>query len=154
MFKSVLVGGFLALAVNSAGAADLVDATDPEQILNLARGYGSATLDTDGVGDPMITGRMDGTRYSIMFFGCSNNRNCKTLRFSTAWATDGEYTLADMNDWNESYRFGKAYLDDDGDPVLEMNVNMLYGVSRGNLDDTIDWWRVALTQFKSEVLNQ
>lgn len=153
MWKGILAGVMLAV-VQPVWAADLVDATDPQQVMNLARGYGSANLSTDGVGDPMITGRMDGTRYSIMFYGCSDNRNCKTIRFSSAWATDGQYTLEDMNAWNEGYRFGKAYLDDEGDPVLEMNVNLLYGVSRRNLDDTIDWWRVALGQFKSEVLGQ
>ncbi|MGM0677661.1 YbjN domain-containing protein [Ectothiorhodospira marina] len=154
MLKGVLAGVVLAVVANPLWASEWVDAADPEEIMNLARGYGSATLDTDGVGDPMITGRMDGTRYFIMFYGCSDNRNCKTIRFSSAWATEGQYTLADMNDWNEGYRFGKAYLDDEGDPVLEMNVNLHYGVSRRNLDDTIDWWRVALEQFKADVLNQ
>ena len=41
-------------------------------------------------------------------------------------------------------RFGKAYLDLDGHPTIEMNVNLSKGVSRENLDDTLDWWREVL----------
>ncbi len=62
--------------------------------------------------------------------------------------------MEEINAWNRDKRFGKAYLDDDGDPALEMNVNLRYGVSRKNFDDTVDFWRIVLKTFKEEVLGQ
>ena len=51
-------------------------------------------------------------------------------------------------------KFGKAYLDQDGDPRLEMTVNLDYGVTQRNLDDTFDWWTKALARFKRDVLKK
>ncbi|MCG5513194.1 YbjN domain-containing protein [Ectothiorhodospira shaposhnikovii] len=154
MLKPVLMSAVLLAATGTLSAAEIVDAKDPEKIRQLAQGYGSATLTTDSVGDPMIRGRIDGTGYTIMFYGCSQNLNCKNIQFTSAWQTNGQYTLEDMNQWNRVARFGKAYLDDEGDPVLEMNVNLDFGVTARNLDDTLDWWRVALLKFRSEVLTK
>ena len=43
-------------------------------------------------------------------------------------------------------------IDQDGDPVLEMTVNIDLGVSEANLEDTFAWWKRTLRSFKSEVL--
>jgi hypothetical protein len=55
-----------------------------------------------------------------------------------------------MADWNREKRFGKAYLDQDGDATVEMNVNLHGGVSLANLEATIDWWRLILDEFADE----
>ena len=49
-----------------------------------------------------------------------------------------------MNAWNRDRRFGKAYIDADGDIAIEMDVNLWGGVTPKNLDDTFDWWRIVL----------
>ncbi|SEP86046.1 Putative sensory transduction regulator [Ectothiorhodospira magna] len=154
MLKPWMMIAILLAAAGPLSASEIVDATNPEKIRQLAQGYGSATLTTDGTGDPMIRGRIDGTSCAIIFYGCSENRDCKNIQFTSAWQTNGQYTLEDMNRWNRTARFGKAYLDGDGDPVLEMNVNLDFGVTERNLDDTLDWWRVALLQFRGEVLTK
>ena len=135
-------------------AGELVDGSDPAVLLDLAKGYGSAELDVDPDGDPRITGRIEGSKYLVHFYGCDDGKNCKTIVFRAAWTSDGEYTLEQMNAWNQDHLFGSAYLDSDGDPTLDMSANLNYGVSRDNLDDTFDWWKVALGQFASDVINK
>jgi len=138
------------LAAPAAGAEQTVDATDPERILTIAHSFGEAALTTDNLGDPLIEGRIGEKDYRLLFYGCSEGRDCKTLMFSAGWAGDDrtdDRTDEMMADWNREKRFGKAYLDEDGVATVEMNVNLHGGVTRANLDDTIDWWRLVLAEF-------
>jgi len=151
--KAVTALAFVAISCScvawEAQAQSLITAANPQTILDIARGYGSAELSTDSVNDPLITGRIDGTSYRVYFYGCSNGRNCKTIDFYAAWSSN-RVSLRDVNEWNRTKRFTKAYLDSDDDPILEMSVNLDNGVSRGNLDYTFDWWKVTLKQFKEQ----
>ncbi len=52
-----------------------------------------------------------------------------------------------INEWNRTKRFGKAYLNEENNPRIEMNVNLDHGASWDDLDDTFDWWRIAMEQF-------
>ncbi|MBY6186481.1 YbjN domain-containing protein [Marinobacter hydrocarbonoclasticus] len=138
-------------AATPAFSASLVDATDPSEIVNLARGFGSASLDIDGEGDPMIIGRINGTKYAVYFYGCDDGRRCREIQFTAAWS-GSNVSMSEINEWNETTRYGKAYLDSDGDPNIEMTVNLFKGVSRDNLEDTIDWWKVAMETFEENML--
>lgn len=138
------------LAAPAAGAEETIDATDPERILAIAHSFGEAALTTDNLGDPLIEGRIGEKDYRLLFYGCSEGRDCKTLMFSAGWEGDDltdDLTDEMMADWNREKRFGKAYLDEDGRATVEMNVNLHGGVTRANLDDTIDWWRLVLAEF-------
>jgi hypothetical protein len=135
----------LALVAAPGAAEDLVTAGDPGKILEIARGFGSAELETGAEGAPMIRGRMNGKRYSIFFNDCTDGADCGTIQFWTYMAAPPD-ALAAVNDWNRDYRFAEAYLDRDGDVSIEMDVNLWGGVSPRNLDDTFDWWRLVLEQ--------
>lgn len=131
-------------------AQSLIDSSDPETIAGIARGYGSATVQTDSEGDPQILGRIGGTRYLVNFYGCVNGANCTTIQFRASWNNPGNVTVDDMNAWNQDKRFGKAYLDFNNDPVIEWDVNLFGGVSARNLDDTFDWWKIVLENFAAD----
>lgn len=130
-------------------AQNLVTAGNPEKILEIARGFGSAEMETDSDGSPRIRARMAGTLYTVFFYGCEDGKDCTTIQF---WMyTDAPpNALVVVNNWNRDRRFGKAYLDDEGDVVVEMDVNLLGGVSAKNLDDTFDWWRIVLERAGEE----
>ncbi|MFN4057951.1 MAG: YbjN domain-containing protein [Roseinatronobacter sp.] len=130
----------------------MVTASDTDTILNIARGYGSATLEADEVGDPFIRGRIDGVIYVVNFYGCTNSKDCTTIQFRAAWNETPGVTLGTMNNWNRDMRFGKAYLDTENGPTIEWDVNLFGGVSATNLDDTFDWWKIILGKFVSEVM--
>jgi hypothetical protein len=131
-------------------AGQLITAEDPDAILNMAKGYGSAILKKDSTGDPFIVGRIDGTRYSISFYGCKNHKSCKDIQFTAIWS-GADTNLKKINQWNSTKRFGKAYIDKDGDVQLNMPVNLRYGVTVDNLDDTFDWWARIMKSFPKEI---
>ena len=120
--------------------------TTPEALLSAASQFGMATLGRDGMDDPMIRGQIGDKDYVIYFYGCTNGQNCTNVMFLAYWASD-DFTDERMGDWNRKKRFGKAYLDDDGNPAVEMNVNLFGGISRTNLADTFDWWRLIMVEF-------
>lgn len=133
----------------SAGAQSMVDATNPADVLEIAKGYGSAELKRGSDGDPLIEGRLNGRSYAVFFYGCKGGRNCGSLQFY--WGIDKKnVALSSINDWNQGKRFGRAYVDKNGELALEMDVNLRHGVSRKNLDDTFDFWRLTVTSFYSE----
>ena len=143
--------GMMMLAPQAVAAQQMIAVSDPDQILNLARGYGSANLEKSDNGDPLIRGRIDGVGYAIFFNDCTNNRNCDTLGFYAGW-TDTNVTEAHVAEWNRTKRFSRAYIDDEGDPVIEFDVNLKSGVSRRNFDDTLDWWKTVMLDFRDQVI--
>lgn len=135
-----------------AGVA-LIDATTPEKVLEVAKGFGSAELGKDAEGDPSIFGRIDGKKYQISFFGCSGGANCHDIRFMTGWS-ETKVGMEQTNEWNRTKRVGTAFIDRDGDPLLTMTVNLKHGVSRGNLEENFVFWQVAVKQFEKEVASR
>lgn len=150
---SLAAAVLISLSVTPAYSAQLVEADDPQAILEIAKGYGRAKLITDQDGDPQIVGRMKGTKYTVYFYGCENGRNCDDILFTAGWSGH-RVSMGDINDWNRNKRYGKAYLDDENDPILELAVNLKYGVTSRNLDDTFDWWGVSLEGFEEGVLGE
>ncbi|MCF3934664.1 YbjN domain-containing protein [Acuticoccus sp. M5D2P5] len=134
-----------AVAATGAAAEDLIDAHDPEAVAHVARGYGSAFIETDEYGDPLIRGRMDGTVYLIYFYGCTDNAACRSIQLRALYPSDAD--LDTLNQWNRSYRFSVAYRHGGGDVALQYDVNLAYGVTPRNLDDTFDWWRGTMREF-------
>lgn len=139
--------------VPAPARAELIGAGDLAKIVALARSYGSAEASTDDNGDPMIEGEVEGILYSVFFYGCTGGKACREIQFRASWDTGRSRSIEEMNEWNRTRRFGKAYLDDEGEPVIEMLINLHAGVSHENLDDSFDWWRVVVVSFRDEVID-
>lgn len=149
--KSFVLGGAFALGTALAAQAQtLVDGSQPEEILNVARGYGSATMETQSNGDPKITGKIEGVTYQVYFMNCTDNKNCEDLNFYAGFL-DNKQTLEAINAWNRDKRFGKAYLDSDLDAVIEFDVNLEHGVSQKNLDAAFALWSLVLGQYTTYI---
>ena len=87
----------------SAQAQGLLDGSSADEIANLARGYGSATLGTLLNGDPLVTGKIDGVLYNVYFQDCTASKNCKDLRFYAGF-TDNKQPMETINAWNRDKR--------------------------------------------------
>lgn len=156
--KRFVIAGFviaaiLAFRATPVAAQQLVDATTTESILSVARMYGDASMDTDSFGDPMIVGTINGINYVAYFYGCTKGQNCSSIQLRATWSIDF-VSLEHINEWNRTARFGKAYVEEDGDAALEMEVNLDFGVSRENLEDTFDWWRIGLEEYVEHLRNR
>ena len=153
--KILFSGMMLALTLGSAStfARDdyLIDGSSPRDVLEVARGFGSASLESDAIGEPMIQGRMSGIPYQVYFHRCDDaGENCSVIRFYNYWT---EFvSMESINEWNAEKLFSKAYIDEDGDAVLEMTANLYGGVTQINLDDSFDWWKIIIEEFEAEVV--
>ena len=137
-----------ALALSAAAAPAQV-VGDPEVIALLMGEHGLPVVaGTHPDGTPELQSRVDGTRFRVLFYGCEAGP-CETVQFTTGFDLDRPMTAARINAWNRERRFGKAFLDGDGDPFVEMDVNLYgEGVGRRNFDDTLDLWRQVLSDFR------
>lgn len=151
--RSFVYGLALATAGWHGGAnAQLADARAPERLVEIIRDLGyRARLETDRIGDPMIVSSVGGTDFNIYFFGCTDNAACRSLLFKVGYDLEPGTTVEHVNDWNETSLFGRAYLDDERDPWLELAVNLHGGVSVANFQDTFDWWEVVLDEFEEHI---
>lgn len=151
MKKLLLSIGLTFCAFTAHGQA-MIYANNPQTILKIAQGFGDAKLDKDREGDPKIIGHIEGSAYQILFFGCTKHLRCDNIEFQANWS-DAKANLQQINRWNREKRFGKAYLDSSNSLVLELDVNLDYGVTRKNFIDTFDYWRKVLSSFKHDVIN-
>jgi Putative bacterial sensory transduction regulator len=138
-------------AVTLSGGA-LVDATAPQAVANLLQQAGyRAVVGVDNIGDPKIDSSAAGVDFSIYFYGCENARNCQSLQFSSGYDLERGTSFQAMNDWNSTQRFGYAYLDNESDPFVNMDVNMAYGISPDNFLDSLALWEQVLSDFHTHI---
>ncbi len=151
MLKQLMLGAaFVAATAVSAQAQTIIDGSQVDEILNIARGYGSATMEKQSNGDPRITGKVDGVTYQVYLMNCTNNTNCEDLNFYAGFL-DNKQTLDVINAWNRDKRFGNAYLDSDLDAVIEYDVNLEKGATRENLDAAFNLWTLILEQYTTYI---
>ncbi|MCW5697175.1 MAG: YbjN domain-containing protein [Bauldia sp.] len=131
-------------------ARQLITAGDPGLILQVMQGLGyDATLTVDGIGDPMIEGRMSKSNYNLFFYGCTANRDCTFLLFVSFLDLPNGISTALIDDWNENALWGTAFRSEDGgDPMLSIPFNLFGGVTMLNFADTLDWFRVTVERFE------
>jgi hypothetical protein len=143
----------LMLFLLSGNAFSQTISADPKAILDVAKEYGSATLDDSKPKLPRIDGRIEDTEYAIYFLNCDNKGgNCEDVQFYAVWSKDKDkVALAKINDWNKERRFGRAYIDRDNDPVVEMDIAMNGGISKKALDEYFAVWKVMLKKFKEYI---
>ena len=148
----------LALAASALGlampaAAASVQAQDPESLVTALRNAGyAAKLGTDKVGDPMITSEIDGTAFQILFYNCTDHEECATVQFHSGYDLTKSPSLTAINDWNQSQRFGRAYLDRESDPILEMDIDLDDGgLSPDLFIDNVEFWASILPKFEQSI---
>ena len=133
----------LAAAAQVLGDPDVIEALMADQGMPVAR-------DIDDYGDPRITSEVEGVQFAIYFYDCAPV--CRSLQFVAAFDRDRNTSLATANEWNRDYRFAKVYVDDEGDPFIEMDVNLAGdGVGRRNFNDLLDGWRRTLADFRDYI---
>lgn len=141
----------LALCVAPAFAQETIDATEPSKLEAILKGFGIARIEANSnSGNPQIDARADGKPYKLFFYGCTEKANCKSVQFWAYW--DQEVPIEKLNEWNKNTRYGKVYLDDDKDVVLEYDVNTMYGITDRTFEDSADIWVRLLGRVEKEII--
>ncbi len=151
---ALLCGLFILSATSIAFAQEkLVTADDPNSILEVAKGYGRASLSKDSQGDPWIEGKMDGLVYNIFFYGCKNGINCESIQLETGWGKDAKkLSLDEINEWNSKKLFVRSMINKNGLVRLHMEILLRFEVTEKNLDACFDVWRALMKEFHNTVM--
>lgn len=99
--------------------------------------------------DRYIKTGMSGYNFLILPFDCDDaGENCRSVQFYIAFATETEPTLEAMNTYASENRFGRIYLDDDRDPVIEMDIDLeAGGMPKELFIDNLAYWEAIMVAF-------
>ncbi|WP_428681644.1 YbjN domain-containing protein [Sphingopyxis sp.] len=130
--------------------AELVNAKNPATIKAIVESQGwPATLVTKAGDDPYIESTRNGLKFLILFMNCDDNKNCKTLQYYMGFNDAKNVSFERLNEWNKEKRFARAYRDDEGDPVLEMDVDVDFsGIPRENIGETFNTWASLMDSYR------
>lgn len=150
-------GGLAALALatsSTAALAENISAKNPQIIADILKSQGlPADVKTAGQEAPYIESVHDNLKFIILFMNCDDsNRQCKTIQFYMGYKDAKKTTLEQLNSWNKEKRFARAYRDDEGDPVLEMDVDLDFaGIPRENVGEAVNTWKALMNAFRTHI---
>lgn len=135
---AILIAGLLALS--AAAQADAVhyaaDTTLLDQILSgMEIDY---EITWDDAGKPVWTFTRSGILLTVEAYDETSQGQYASLLFYAGWAVEGEISLSGINHWNRTSRFGRAYVDEMGDPAIELDLLMSGGVAAQTIQEYID----------------
>lgn len=142
--------GLFALPAAAQTVYDPLSTSDVTQLLkSLGRDSTVEPSDDDFEGD-YVTIKYGAISYWIHFTACDEDgTDCEVIVFDAGFSYNEKSQRPDLtkiNDWNE-YHLGKAGIDKGGDPFINIEVNVVGGITRTNLVDTITWWQDMLDEF-------
>jgi len=139
MFLASLVLMFTALPANAQVFKEITSAQ--LQAIMLDQGY---AFEADDDGD--LIWRIEGVRALLM-----RSEDGENIMFRVSFAND-KTTLAKVNKWNQNKRYSRSYLDEDGDPVLELDLDFAGGVTKDRVIDYLLTCRLSYVAWAKEVL--
>lgn len=129
---------------------------DVDQIAAILQKEGYQAKRAGEGADPWIESAMNGYSMAIYFYGCNDaGKECKSVQFYAGFTPKKKPSLQAMNDYARENRWGRIYLDTDGDPAIEMDVDMeAGGMSEALFIDNIAYWNTILDNFGTFVFKE
>ncbi len=147
---ALVLAALCAVLPPAARAAEGTRITGPQLVTILQDlGY-RATLDEDGVGDPMVRTGMGGYNVFVYFYECETGA-CGSLQFVLGLDLEDGTTPAVIEAFNRDRRWGRAHLDDERDPFLRMDVEVLHADHRAHIASDADIWEGLVTEFAARM---
>lgn len=161
MRKISMAGGWIlaasALLAAAPAQAELVSSKNPQTIKAIVESQGwPATLVAKPGETPYIESTREGLKFLVLFMNCDDNKkNCTTLQFYMGFSDAKGTTLERLNEWNSEKRFARAYRDESGDPVLEMDVDVDFaGIPRENLKESFSTWAALMDAYHGFIFDK
>lgn len=154
--RAALTLAATALLWASPAHAELVNAANPATIKAIVESQGwPATIVAKEGDDPYIESSRNGLKFLVLFMNCEEGQKCKTLQYYMGFSDAKDMPLERFNQWNKEKRFARAYKDDAGDPVLEMDVDLDFaGIPRENVGETFNTWASLMDSFRDHVFEE
>lgn len=138
----------LAALTSPAMARNVV--ADPDQIAAVMQKSGYRAEILEGASNTRyIRSGVSGKTFLVLMFGCDDDgKNCKTIQLYAGFKSDTPPSLEQMNTYAAKKRWGRVYLDDDRDPVVEMDIDLEDGgISEELFVDNLEYWDVVMGNF-------
>jgi hypothetical protein len=144
------LGAAIMFAATPANAQTINGAT-PSEVAELMEGMGLEVEHEylDDAEGPALSAFFGDTQFLITFEACDEDgEECELIVFRCGFAMDpdDQPDLETLNVWN-STKWGKAMMDDEGDPWVILEVNTVGGITEENLVDTFEWWENMIVEF-------
>lgn len=145
LLVALMLGAAAPALADEQGVLDGVTAAEVSQVLIDA---GLPAVVRAGAAGPEIWSRLDQQPFNVFFFGCSAERTprCREAQLYAGFPVEGVFPSIEINSWNGAHRFGRAYIDDDGNAALEMDIDAV-GTSKRQIKDALLWWKTLVPQF-------
>jgi hypothetical protein len=136
--------------------AQMVTAKDPSSVIKVLQNAGyKAELSKDDSGDPLIQSASSGSNFAVLFYGCTDNRNCARIQFAVTYTDKKNVGLDVFNAWNAKNYFGRVYRNEQGTARLEMDVDLDDGgMSSLLFQDNLEWWVTVMANFEKHLNGQ
>jgi hypothetical protein len=148
---SVLAAVLAAMVAGAAQATTPVQAqgiTGPELAAILQEAGYRARLETDGEGEPLVRTGMGGVEVAILFYDCNADHRCNSLQFSAGFDLPEGTTDAVVNGFNRDYRYARAFLDEERDPFLHFDFEVVHTAQAEYIRSQIDSYEQLLPEFQ------
>ena len=146
-WAGVLLAAALAWPATAAAAIASTAGVSGAEVVKVLQDAGyRAQLDKDDDGDPRIVTRMSGATVHVVFYDCAQDR-CGSLQLAVALDLERGFTLEGINRFNSQYRYVRAYLDDEMDPYLQFDFEVLHTSSSEHIASQVDLWEDVLGKF-------
>ncbi len=154
MFKTLrgMLAAFaviLSLAATPAFAKNIT--ADLDGIANLLRSKGNK-VEIRGTGTERYVwvANPDAYTYSIDVMSCDEGtqRNCKSIQFHSGFTAEKPIAADALLKYTADHRFGRAFLDNEGQPAIQYDINLAAGgISEALLLDNVELWTVMIEIF-------
>jgi hypothetical protein len=146
----VALGAAIMFAATPANA-QTINGASPDEVAELMEGLGLEVEHEylDDAEGPALSAFFGDTQFLITFEACDGDGEaCELIVFRCGFAMDADDQpdLETLNVWN-STKWGKAMMDDEGDPWVILEVNTVGGITEDNLLDTFTWWESMIEDF-------
>lgn len=141
----------MAPLATSPVAAQTVSAEQPRTIVAMLKARGlPADITAQEDGTPFIRSAHDAMPFVVGMMNCNDRKSaCKTVQFYFGFSDRKGVSLEQLNRWNSTKRFVRAYRDSEGDPVLVMDVDTdLGGVPEAIFNENLDVWLNQMQAFR------
>ena len=127
----------------TAANSDVVTTLNVDQIYKLMHDEGYAVEKSE---DGFVKWKVEGLK-TVMFVA----KDSKSIQFYASF-TDGNATLKKVNEWNKNKKYSRSYLNDDGEPCLELDLDLEGGVTEARIIDFLATCRISLDGWYADVV--
>ena len=136
---AITLGALLATPcfIPRAAAQEVVSEVSTEQLQRMLESMG---YDVEQPKEDVLQFAIEG--HTALLFNKKTN-----IQLYSFFKKQKRMDLKKVNEWNATKRFSRAYIDEDGDAVIEWDVDLEGGTTSGALKESIRTYRIGVMAF-------